>query len=62
MLRAGGQPGAVTAPSITAEQRPELDRVAELTVALKAGERVSANLAQREAESERQGRRHGRRM
>ena len=38
MLRAGGQPGAVTAASVAPEQRPELDRVAELTIALKAGE------------------------
>lgn len=62
MLRAGGQPGTVTAPSITAEQRPELDRVAELTVALKAGERAGASLAHREAEGQGRTRRRGMRM
>ena len=59
MLRAGGRPGAVTAASITPEQRPALDRVAELTVTLKQGERAAATLAQRLAESERQGQRRG---
>ena len=62
MLRAGGRPGAVTEPSVTAEQRPDLDRVAELTVTMKAGERANASLAQRQAESERQGQRRGLRM
>ena len=62
MLRAGGQPGAVTAASVAPEQRPELDRVAELTIALKAGERASASLAQRQADSERQPQRRGMRM
>ncbi len=62
MLRAGGRPGAVTAPSVKPEQRPELDRVAELTTALKLGERAGASLAQREAESQRQGQRRGMRM
>ncbi len=62
MLRAGGQPGVVTVPSVTPEQRQELDRVAELTAALKAGERAGANLARREAENERQGQRRGMRM
>ena len=60
MLRARGQPGAVTAPSVAAEQRPAMDRLAGLTVALKAGERTGANLAEREAE--RQGQRRGMRM
>ena len=62
MLRAGGQPGAVTAPSVAPGQRPELDRVAKLAVALKAGERTSAALSQREAENERQALRRGLRM
>jgi len=62
MLRAGGRPGAVTAASVVPEQRPALDRVAGLTIALKAGERAGASLAQHEAESERQGQRRGLRM
>ena len=62
MLRAGGRAGAVMAVSVTPEQRPALDRVAELTAALKAGERAGASLAQREAESEHQGQRRGMRM
>ena len=62
MLRAGGRAGAVMAASITPEQRPALDQVAELTATLKAGERAGASLAQREAESERQGQRRGMRM
>lgn len=62
MLRAGGQPGAVAAPSIAPEQQPVLDRVVGLTAAVKAGERASASLAQREAESERLGQRRGLRM
>ena len=62
MLRVGGQPGAVTVPSVTPEQRPELHRVAELTTTLKAGERSAASVAQRQAESERQGQRRGLRM
>ncbi|TLU70681.1 MobA/MobL protein [Lichenicoccus roseus] len=62
MLRADGRAGAVTAGSITPEQRPELDQVAELTSALKAGERAGAASAQRQAESERQGQRRGLRM
>ena len=62
MLRAEGRLGAVTAPSVTAEQRPELDRVAELTATLKVGQRAGASLAQREAESARQGQRRGLRM
>ena len=57
MLQSGGRPGAATVPSVTPEQRPELDRVAELTAALKAGERAGASLTQREAEDERQGQR-----
>ena len=39
------RPGAVTALSVTAGQRPKMDRVAELTVAIKAGERAGASLA-----------------
>ena len=62
MLRAGGRPGAVTAPSVAAKQRADLDQVAALTVTMKAGERASARLTQRQAESERQGQRRGMRM
>ncbi len=62
MLQAGERPGAVTAASVTPEQRPALDRVAELTATLKAGERAAVSLAQREAESQRQGQRRGMRM
>jgi len=62
MLRAGGRPGVVTSASVAPEQRPALDRVAELTVRLKAGEQAGASLAQREAESARQGQRRGIRM
>ena len=62
MLRAGGRPGTVTMPSVTAEQRPELDRVAELTTTLKAGDRAGSSLARRQSESEREGQRRGLRM
>ncbi len=62
MLRAGGSPGAVTTPSVAPGQRPELDQVAGLIVALKAGERAGAAAAQRDVESERQGQRRGLRM
>ena len=54
--------GAIAMRSVTVEQRAELDRVAEPTLALEAGERVGASLAQGEAESERQGQRRGLRM
>ena len=64
MLRAGGRPGAVTVSSVTPEQRPELNRVARLTSALKVGERAGEGLARREAEMERErlGLRRGLRM
>ena len=62
MLRAGGRPGTIAAPSIKPEQRPELDRVAELTTTLKAGERAATSLARRQSESEREGQRRGLRM
>lgn len=62
MLRTGGKPGAANLPSIAPEQQPALDRVSELTTALKQGERASASITQREAESERQGQRRGMRM
>ena len=61
MLRGRGQSGVV-APSIAAEQQAKLDRVAELTVTLKAGERAAAGLTQQEAEQLRQGQRRGMRM
>ena len=59
MLRAEGRPGAVTESSVKPEQRPELDHVAGMTAILKQGERAAANVAQRQAESERQGQRRG---
>jgi len=62
MLRAEGRAGAVTSASIVPEQRPALDRVAQLTATMKQGERAGAGLAQREAEREHQGRRRGPRM
>ncbi len=62
MLRAGGRPGAVTVASVALEQRSALDRVAELTVVLKTGERAGAAAAQHETESQRQGQRRGLRM
>lgn len=51
-----GRPGAVTAASVAREQRPELDRVAELNVAWKGGERASVVTAQRETERQEQRR------
>ena len=62
MLRAKGRSDAVTTPSVTPEQRPELDRVAELTATLKQGERASVSVAQRQADNEQQGQRQGLRM
>ena len=62
ILRVGGRPSVVTAPSVAPEQRLELDRVAKLTATMKAGERASATLTQREAESQRQTQRRGMRM
>ena len=62
MLRAGGRPGTIVEPSIKPEQRPELDRVAELTTILKMGERAATSLARRQSESEREGQRRGLRM
>jgi len=62
MLRAEGRAGAVTSASVTPEQRPALDQVAQLTATLKQGERAGAGLAQREAERERQGQHRGLRI
>jgi len=62
MLRAQGRAGAVTSASVAPEQRPALDRVAQLTTTLKQGERAGVGLAQREAECEHQGQRRGLRM
>jgi len=62
MLRAEGRAGAVTSASVAPEQRPALDRVAQLTAMLKQGERAAATVTQREAERERQGQRRGMRM
>jgi Ti-type conjugative transfer relaxase TraA len=59
MLRAGRWPDAASAASIVPEQRPALGRVAELIVAVTAGERANASLDRRETESERQGLRRG---
>ncbi len=62
MLRAGTWPDAAPAASITPEQRPALGRVAELIVAVNAGQRANASLDRLEAESERQGLRRGMRL
>ncbi len=62
MLRAGERSGAINTPSVTPGQQAELDRVVELTVALKAGKRADASLERRETESEQQALRHGMRM
>ena len=62
MLRAGRWPETAAAASIAPEQRPALDWVAELIVAVKAGERANASLDQREVESERQVLRRGMRL
>ncbi len=62
MLRTGGRPGAVMSASVSPEQRPALDQVAQLTTTFSSGERAGAAAAQREAESERQGQRRGLRM
>ncbi|WP_420608219.1 AAA family ATPase [Novosphingopyxis sp.] len=62
MLRAGGRPGAVTASSVKPEQQPKLDHVAGVTATLRQGERAAASVAERQAESERQGQRRGLRM
>ena len=62
MLRSGGRPGAVNLPLVAPGQQPAVDRVAELTVTLRQGERAGDSLSQRQAESERQGQRRGLRM
>ena len=55
MLRAEGQAGLFTSPSIRPDQQAALDRVAGLTATLRAGERASESLAWRQTEHERQG-------
>ncbi len=62
MLRAGGQPGAVQVPSVTPEQRPAVDQVADVVVTLRTGERAYAGLVQREREQQEQSQRRGMRM
>ena len=62
MLQAEGRAGAVTSASVAPEQRPALDRVAQLTATLKKGERAGADLTQRETEREHHGQRYGMRM
>jgi Ti-type conjugative transfer relaxase TraA len=62
ILRAGERSGAINMPSVTPGQQAELDRVVELTVALKVGKRADVSLARRETESERQVLRYGMRM
>ena len=59
MLRAGGRPGAVIAASVSPGQQSAVDRVASVTVTIKAAERAAAAVAQRHAESDRQGQRRG---
>jgi hypothetical protein len=61
MLRAVGQAGVVNAPLVTPQQQKELD-VAALTATLRQGERAADSVAQRQAESVRQGQRRGLRM
>ncbi len=56
MLRAGGKPGMVQAPSIAAEQRSAMDQVTDVVVTLWAGERAQAGFAQREREQQSQRR------
>jgi Ti-type conjugative transfer relaxase TraA len=60
MLRAGGQPGAVSLPSVAPQQQPAVDHAAELTATIRQGERAGASLARREVEN--QGQRRGLRM
>ena len=62
MLRAEGQLGTVAMASVKPGQRAALDQVTELTVAVRAGERAAASLAQRKAESRRQTQRRVMRM
>ena len=62
MLQAEGRAGAGTSASVAPEQRPALDRVAQLTATLKQGERAGADLTQRETEREHHGQRCGMRM
>jgi len=62
MLRAGERPSAVAALSVAPKQQPALDRVAEMTAAMKVGERAGAGIAQHEAQSERHAQRRGIRM
>ena len=62
MLRAEGRPGAITVPSVAPEQQPDVDQMAGLIVALKAGRRAGAAVVQREAESERHAQRWSMRM
>lgn len=62
MLRAGGKLGMVQVPSVVPDQQLALDQVAGLVTTLRQGERASAALVQREAESEQQGVRRGLRL
>jgi Ti-type conjugative transfer relaxase TraA len=62
MLRAAGQAGVVNTPSVTPMQQKELNQVIALTATLRQGERAAASVAQRQADSERQGQRRGLRM
>ncbi len=62
MLRTGGRSGGVNTSSVAPEQLAKVDRVSELTVTLKQGERAGISLTQHQAESERQVQRRGIRM
>jgi hypothetical protein len=59
MLRAAGQAGVVNTPSVMPQQQKALNQVAALAATLRQGERAAVRVAQRHAESERQGQRSG---
>ena len=59
MLRAERRPRENMAEAVASGQQPALDRVAALAAALKAGERLGADLARHKAEREQQGQRRG---
>ena len=62
MLRTEGRAGAVIAPSVTGPQRTALDQVAERISTIWSGERVGADLTQKQAETQRLTQRRGMRM
>jgi hypothetical protein len=62
MMQAARSGRDITATSVSPDQQSALDLVASITVTMKAAERAGVALAQRQAESERQGQRRGLRM